>query len=211
MKFDTKKLVIALGALTGLVYNSWLLSYLLNPKVAGVALASGLEAKGQPYNWFFISCDVLTGILTLLISALVHKKNKLLIYSLSGLVGFGVLTALTAVLPLDCTGTIRTCGYQGRQAFGLHDLSGAIAAFCLFVAMVLAVVMSKKTNIYVWNIVTVLIWSLLGLSYLLVVIPAISRLTYISTLAVLWQDAFLVVSGLSIVLCCYTYNYLKKS
>jgi hypothetical protein len=192
-----------LAGLFFILYNSWLLGYYLNPLVAGSALASLLGASGQPYNWLFIWGDVVCGLVVLAISALVYKPNRLLIISLSGFIVFGIMTALSALLPIHCSGVASSCDFT--NVFDIHDITGALAGIGQFVGMIYATILAKKLPIYKWDKLFLWVWAFLGVSYLLSAIPAINRLKDITTIAVIWQDAFLVVSGALVVLSAYTY------
>ncbi|HXR50246.1 MAG TPA: DUF998 domain-containing protein [Verrucomicrobiae bacterium] len=92
--------------LAGLLYASWPLGYWLNP-VANRGLASDLEAAHQPYNWVFISFDIVSGLLICIASwwllrRLRNAESRLLTYAMLGFGVFGLLTAIDALLPLDC-------------------------------------------------------------------------------------------------------------
>lgn len=102
------------AVLAGILYCSWPLGNYLNP-VANRGLASNLEATGQPYNWLFIGLDVLTGILIIIVTIWllrwVHRlKLPWLRFAIWGYGVFGVLTAVDALLPLDCVSTEQKCG-----------------------------------------------------------------------------------------------------
>ncbi|MHB1865023.1 MAG: DUF998 domain-containing protein [Candidatus Saccharimonadales bacterium] len=210
MKFNLDKITLWLGILIAIIYNSWFLSYFLNPKISGIALASSLQASGQPFNWLFIALDVVVGILILLLITLVLKNEKKIVISLSGLGVFGVLTAVTALVPIHCGSDIRGCGYQSGQLLDIHDILGAIAAFALFIALLYATILAKNTRVYRYDKFMLWVWPFFGLSFSLVAIPAINSLSFIGTVAVIWQDIFLLVSGLTVILCTYSYYYLKK-
>jgi hypothetical protein len=100
--------------LAGILYYSWPLGNYLNP-VANRGLASNLEAIGQPYNWLFIGLDIMTGVVIVFITVwlLQWLRNKKAIWLRSAIWGygaFGVLTAIDAILPLDCVSTEQRCG-----------------------------------------------------------------------------------------------------
>jgi hypothetical protein len=101
-----RKLTI-LAALAGLLYCSWPLGYRLNP-VANRGLASNLEGTGQPYNWLFISLDILSGVIMCYVAyqlyrrVVVRHQSRWLLAAIIGLGSFGLLTALDAMLPIDC-------------------------------------------------------------------------------------------------------------
>jgi hypothetical protein len=102
--------------LAGLLYSSWPLGYWLNPR-ANRGLASNLEALHQPYNWVFILFDIVSGALIciavwwLLRFVRKHRRkdNVWLETAIIGVGIFGFLTALDAVLPLNCVETVQKC------------------------------------------------------------------------------------------------------
>ncbi len=109
-----------LTVIAGLLYASWPLGYWLNP-VANRGLASDLEAVHQPYNWVFIAFDIASGILICvvtiwLLQRLRNAESRLLTYAMLGFGIFGLLTAVDALLPLDCISAV-----VGQCRSPLHD------------------------------------------------------------------------------------------
>lgn len=107
-------LIAIFGLLAAVAYSSWPLGYYLNPRVGATGYASELAAPGQPYNWVFISGDVIAGLLILTIIALLWRDLKPQLNrwhkSLLGLFGlFGLLTIFAALLPMSCTPSISIC------------------------------------------------------------------------------------------------------
>lgn len=102
--------------IAGLCYASWPLGYWLNPSGAR-GLASNLEAMHQPYNWLFIALDIISGLLIVgavwwmlrLVRRTEHRNQVLLEVAVIGLGAFGLLTALDAILPLNCVETVQHC------------------------------------------------------------------------------------------------------
>lgn len=103
--------------LAGVLYSSWPLGYWLNPQ-ANRGLASNLEAIHQPYNWLFVGLDILSGglicIATWYLLRFVrrHKRRPDGIWLETAVIGlgiFGFLTALDAMLPLNCVETVQKC------------------------------------------------------------------------------------------------------
>jgi hypothetical protein len=96
--------------IAGLLYSSWPLGYWLNPNAAK-GLASDLEALHQPFNWLFIALDILTGLfvaiacfkLSQIVRANSHPKTRLGLWvGVVGVASFGIITAIDAILPLNC-------------------------------------------------------------------------------------------------------------
>lgn len=107
----------AIMLLAGILYSSWPLGYFLNPR-ADRGLASNLEALHQPYNWLFILLDILSGALVcgatwwLLRFIRRHERLKNSFWLQTAVVGmgmFGFLTALDAMLPLNCVDSVQRC------------------------------------------------------------------------------------------------------
>lgn len=103
--------------LAGLLYSSWPLGYLLNPNGAK-GVVSNLQGMHQPYNWFFIVLDVICGALIigamwwLLKFVRSHKRKPNRIWFETAIIGlgvFGLLTAIDAVLPLQCNEAVEEC------------------------------------------------------------------------------------------------------
>ena len=171
------RFILFLAVLAAVLYNDWFLGYFLNSQVAKSGLTSVLEANGQPDNWLFILTDVLTGfIICLMVYTLTRKiylKARMPIKSLLviGLLMFGVFTAASALMPLNCGSQITRCGAQLKETYGWHDVTGGIAAFGLFIALVGLVNFMSKFKIASKNkklaFITIYTWSASGISYLI--------------------------------------------
>lgn len=111
----------------GVLYSSWPLGYWLNP-VASQGLASNLEATHQPYNWLFVLLDIASGLLVLAASWWLWRLMKktdlpLLRYAVLGFGLFGLLTAIDALLPIDCVDVLNRCGSVfSDPAFIVHGI-----------------------------------------------------------------------------------------
>jgi hypothetical protein len=198
MRTLNRRTVITLSALAALVYNSWPLGYWLNPAVARHDLASNLSAGGQPYNWLFTGGDILTGIVVLLLAAILwHKFGRTSAGRLLaiGYVLFGVFTAVSTLLPLGCSATDPRCGIYASQIFGPHVITGALASIGLFMSLIAgwAIAARQKVNnksLRPLQLVTV-VWSISGAAY----IPLAITGDHLE----LSQQIFLVFSGLAII------------
>jgi hypothetical protein len=96
--------------LGGFFYSSWPLGFWLNPFVAH-RLASELGASNQPFNWVFIAMDIASGFFTvtgcwkliqIMQKGFGSKSPRLISIAIYSTAIFGVLTALDAILPLNC-------------------------------------------------------------------------------------------------------------
>ncbi len=130
-------------ALAGILYNSWPLGYWLNYSTARYGLASDLDEPGHPYSWVFILFDILVS-LCLVAAAFVAWRmlksshwSKLWAMVITGLVVFGVFTAISAAAPTNCqTSAIQICAKFDRRLFSPDGIGSAIAAIGLFVSLI---------------------------------------------------------------------------
>lgn len=144
MKFYLQKLyrrpAFVLAVLAGLLYCSWPLAFVLNPGVAR-SLASQLEAPNQPYNWVFIAGDVLTGVVLLAVGVIQFKAlrlGRLVRWSMAGYAIFGLLSAVAALLPLNCDPQARTCGQIiANPLLILHGAASIISVLALLMSVIL--------------------------------------------------------------------------
>jgi hypothetical protein len=174
-----QKMVFGWAALltvcSALLYCSWPLGFLLNPAAMHAGLASELGAHGQPYNWLFISADIVSGIfLTIGSIALVR------VYNLKGLgrrafillVIYGICGALDAALPMHCLPSQQVCGPIMHDPVlimhGAFDFAGSIA---LIGTLLVAAKFVRKHNrawlpwIYVVGIGAIIFAVLSGIFY----------------------------------------------
>src|ERR1039458_3731970 len=117
LKTNKSIILICLGAIAGLLYNSWPLAYIFNNHTATVYLASNLEATGQPYNWLFILGDVLTGLVIMGVCGYYWNRknitsNQLVKVTIAGFLIFGLLTIISALIPYNCQESIAECSVQ---------------------------------------------------------------------------------------------------
>lgn len=91
-------------AVSGVLYASFPLAFVLNPPYALQGLTSALGGTGQPYAWLFNLSDILSGILATGVLAWLYitrpPKNSLLYFALR-LALIGTITAsIAALIPL---------------------------------------------------------------------------------------------------------------
>jgi len=133
-------LISSLAVLAGIIYNSWLLGYWLNPVVARHGLASELEGLHQPYNWLFIAGDVVCSLLIGLAAGLLwsHVKDRLLRIALLSVGGFSLFTIADALMPIRCDPTVQICpSFRHDRLLFIHGVCSILASFLLFVSVVL--------------------------------------------------------------------------
>ena len=135
-------------AIAGAVaYCSWPLGFLVNPSLAGTALASSFEGRSQPFGWLFILLDCFAGLCTVIVSfRILHSRRSsrlpgwALVLALFGYAVFGVASAVDAVVPLSCgASSAQTCAAR-LWPLTPDDLLTAIAVLGLFVAVLTALV-----------------------------------------------------------------------
>ena len=138
---DATKLMV----LAGVFYSSWPLGYWLNPE-ASRGLASDLQALHQPYNWVFISMDVICGVLVGIVSGkllmMIRKKTDQQNLrgpqiAILGVGGFGLFTAVTALLPLDCIqGTPQCVVSLSNFSFLVHGIFSFLSIATLTISII---------------------------------------------------------------------------
>lgn len=131
-----------LAILAGALYVSWPLGSILNPNISRRGLASDLEGLRQPYNWVFISADVLSSVLIAAVCWLIWRhlrhspRGRMLKFVLVNVVLFGVGTVIDALLPLRCEPDLQRCpSFTRDPILFLHGLFSIQAAICLFVSL----------------------------------------------------------------------------
>lgn len=133
--------IVTLASLLAVLYCSWPLSFLLNPKVGSRQLASELEAPGQPFNWLFISLDVLSGLGLLILCILQYRAvapKRRIKWSVVSYGIFGLLAAVAALVPLNCDPTTQQCGALIKDPLILiHGLASILSVVALFFGTVL--------------------------------------------------------------------------
>ncbi|HWG25072.1 hypothetical protein [Actinospica sp.] len=183
-----------------LAYSSWPLAFLVNPSLAGSALASSFEGRSQPFSWLFILLDCVAGLCTGVVCIRelrprpsLPRPAKVLVLALLGYGVFGVATAVDAVVPLNCGSTsVQACASQIWPLTPDDFLTGT-AVFALFVASVAVIVeMTRRPLAFpsfvpVVITITLIAWGGLGLTVLM---PVTS-----DTAAVVCQYAFLTLTS----------------
>ena len=153
--------LVVLAGLSGLLYSSWPIGYVLNPS-ASAGLVSNLGGIGQPYNWLFILLDIVSGLLITVVAWLILRgRNRpvstLIRYTIFCYGAFGLLTAIDAVLPEDCLVDQHQCGaILSHPLVVLHGLVSLASIGCLTLSL-----------LGVWWLVYKLEYSRLRLQWLL--------------------------------------------
>lgn len=128
------EVAIVLVVAAAILYCSWPLGFWLNPAASKTGLASDLGAFGQPYDWFFIASDIISGVLLVVAAVLLTKllgatgwrKVSLILLAV-----YGVAGAIDASLPLRCIPALAVCGSVWHNpwliAHGVFDILGSLA------------------------------------------------------------------------------------
>jgi hypothetical protein len=166
--------VLFAGLVAAVAYCSWPLGYLLNATVAGTALASDLEARGQPFSWLFILLDCVTGAATLAVAWLAWPTRgaetvRLSRFVLLSYAAFGLTTAIDALIPLGCgSAPLNRCSAD-LSHLTIDDYLTAVAVLALFVAAVGTEVLSARAqhlNLYfVGAVLLTAVWAVCGLVF----------------------------------------------
>jgi len=131
-----------LAILAGVLYASWPLGFILNPNVARNGLASALEGLHQPYNWVFITGDVVSSVLITIVCWLIWRRlqdsppKRVFKIVLVNIALFAAGTIIDALLPLHCEPTLQRCpNFTHDYLLLLHGLFSILAAICLFISL----------------------------------------------------------------------------
>jgi hypothetical protein len=182
-----------LAVASGILYASWPLGLVLNPAVSQKGLASALEGIGQPYNWLFITTDIVSSLLIMVACWFIWRRlhgthdKKFLGFALLNVILFGIGTIVDAALPLRCDPTIQHCAsYKQDHLLLAHGLFSILAAICLFISLAILWWHRRHTLLINSLLVGYLLFSLFSL--LAIFKPGIGNLSqhYYLTLCGVW-------------------------
>lgn len=154
-----------LSCAAAILYSSWPLGFMLNPGVAHHLLASELEAPHEPFNWVFISMDVLTGVTVSIIGILqlrAHKRGALMNASIYGYIFFGILVALAALSPLNCNPGTNSCGPLIDDPIVIIHGFASIVSVILLLVSILVLTPLIRQYIRVSKMVRILFVTMVG-------------------------------------------------
>ena len=122
----------ALGVLAGLLYNSWPLGFVLDPRAMRGTYLSVLEIPGRPHAQVFVACDLAAGLMAV-VAGLLLLRDPLVA---AGLAMFGIGNVLEGCIPIEasCSASVSACGSAPGQALAPH----ALASILSFAGLVLA-------------------------------------------------------------------------
>ena len=174
------RVTLLIACVGALAYNSWPLAFLVNPSLAGSALASSFEARSQPFSWLFILLDCIAGLCTALvcIRELRPRQGRAwpggwLVLALLGYGVFGMATAVDAVVPLNCGATSAQACASQIWPLTPDDFFTGIAVLALFAATAAVIVLTAmkpaafRPHVPVALAATLLGWSALGITVLI--------------------------------------------
>ena len=196
-------LTTALAFLAAVIYCSWPLGYVLNPRVSDSGgLASELGAIGQPYNWVFIVGDVIAGVLIMIITGMLLKKmlkrQTWLVAVLVCYALFGLFTLIDALLPMSCDPSIaKVCPSIAHDPLLIvHGMASILASVFLFLSA-LFVWWQFRATPAAWFTSTIMVgYVVFGVaSFIFFFVPGPGSLSqhYYITLCSLWAVALPVI------------------
>jgi hypothetical protein len=123
----------ALGALAGLLFNSWPLGFVLDRSALHGTYLSVLEMPGRPYADLFVACDLAAGALAVVAALLLLHRPRVA----AGLGMFGVGNMWGASIPLNasCAVSVASCGAAPGQLLEPHTLASILSAAGLALAL----------------------------------------------------------------------------
>ncbi|HUD05959.1 MAG TPA: DUF998 domain-containing protein [Candidatus Saccharimonadales bacterium] len=200
---------VSLGFISGILYSLWLLGFYLNRPAFSRLDISALQATSQPHHTFFIAGDILTGIATILMAFFImrvfsgssSRSINSLRLCLIGIVIFGLMTAISCVLP-SCIDSSRVCDTNLSQILDWHDITGGIASFALFLSLVgLLKFVHRKISSKMYRLILGLVfaWCISGILFVVLSIGTKPQ-------ALNSQRLFLILSSLCLFVIPFTIN-----
>lgn len=167
------RITTLLVILAAVLYSSWPIGYIVNPKVASHGLASELAGAHQPFAWIFVYGDVAVGLLMLIVAVqlwrqcMPFRQQKTLRLIILNVGGFGLATIIDALLPLSCSMSTQVCPAPEHDPLLLtHALFTIIASNCLLVASTLLWYRSRSSRYLQALLIGYLVTSLVTVIYI---------------------------------------------
>lgn len=128
-----ERIACVLGLLTGLLYNSWPLAFVLDPRALRGAYFSVLEMPGRPHAHVFVACDLAAGALAV-VAGLLLLRHPLVA---AGLVMFGIGNVLEGTIPIQasCATSVASCGIAPGQVLAPHTVASVLSVAGLALAL----------------------------------------------------------------------------
>ena len=109
------------------------------------------KSQGSPLRGSFISLDIVSGALMILVAAALWARparRPLLAWAILGYALFGVSTAVSAAVPLSCgvgRAALLACG-TSPSSYGFHDAISVVGYLALFVSLLGCLSCSRKAQ-----------------------------------------------------------------
>jgi Protein of unknown function (DUF998) len=143
-----------LAAVAGVVYSSWVLQFLINPRLDAVnGYVSELSASDQPYHPFFAGCDFLAGVLSITVAAVVLRRLLPRGWALVGwlaLLLFGVFSIGDSLFAMDCApNSDPTCALRERAenvsfAHEFHSVTSVLVVTSGIVSLIALTIAARR-------------------------------------------------------------------
>ncbi|MCO5974681.1 DUF998 domain-containing protein [Actinoallomurus soli] len=143
-----------LAAIAGVVYSSWVLQFVINPKLDPVnGYVSELSATDQPYHGFFSGCDFFSGTLSIVVAAIVLRRLRPGGWALVGwlsLLLFGVFSIGDSLFAMDCApNSDPTCALRERAgtvsfAHEFHSVTSTLVVTSGIVSLIALTIAARR-------------------------------------------------------------------
>lgn len=143
-----------LAAIAGIVYSSWVLQFLINPRLDAVnGYVSELSATDQPYHGFFSGCDFLAGALSITVGVVVLRRLRPRGWALVGwlaLVLFGIFSIGDSLFAMDCApNSDPTCALRERAetvsfAHEFHSVTSTLVVTSGIVSLIALTIAARR-------------------------------------------------------------------
>ncbi len=147
--------IVAVAAgVAGASYASWVLQFALNPGLDPVnGYVSELSASDQPFHWLFAAGDLLAGLLTIAVAAVVLHLGAQRAWALAGwvaLIAFGVFSIADSLFAMDCApNSDTTCALRERAghvsfAHNFHMVTSTCAVTAGIIGLIALTVAARR-------------------------------------------------------------------
>jgi hypothetical protein len=150
LQIKSKPTLIALSIVAAVLYNIWILGFVLDFSSLQNSYFSILDVYGKPYAWLFITSDILTAIIVILVGLSLKATNKPSTKGVAvGYIFFGIATFIEALIPISnrCEARISACGISLGQVLSPHDIASIVAALSLFYVLLIRGRQLNKGNL----------------------------------------------------------------
>jgi hypothetical protein len=146
-KIIKENLPMMLAVMAALLFNNWLLGFILNPHIIFSADAiSDLSSAGQPHALWFQLLDILSGITFVLLGVLLIQKkyiNDAKTIAIASII-LGLANILDATSPVKCTYQCKAGLYASLSH--LHTYTSVVIVAALFVLTLSGLLFAIKND-----------------------------------------------------------------